>query len=244
MGLENKKLLFRSAVAVAVFSLTYAAFKTNAIQLPIDSIKQQKENAASDNNKSKESTATTSKQASKNDRVKISVFYESKCPDSARFVVDQLKPTYQALGGDNNLDVELIHFGKASIKGDTMTCQHGQRECHGNRVFSCIQSRASSMNHTLNAISCIFDNEKEDSECVSDIKLNWDEIEKCASGQESLDTMRTLEKRSGKLSYVPKIEVDGKYDSNIQRQAEYSLKKYVCSVHPNRDSIEACQGSL
>ena len=41
------------------------------------------------------------------------MYYESLCPDSRKFITQQLYPTYQNLS--QNLDVEFKPFGKASV---------------------------------------------------------------------------------------------------------------------------------
>ena len=46
--------------------------------------------------------------------VKVSVYYESLCPDSQMFVFDQLAPTFEIFGSDE-LDVDLKPFGKANV---------------------------------------------------------------------------------------------------------------------------------
>ena len=46
--------------------------------------------------------------------VKLSVYYESLCPDSIRFITTQLFPTWQHFGNDI-LNVDLHPFGKANV---------------------------------------------------------------------------------------------------------------------------------
>ena len=46
--------------------------------------------------------------------VKISVYYESLCPDSQLFVFDQLAPTFEIFGPEE-LVVDLKPFGKANV---------------------------------------------------------------------------------------------------------------------------------
>ena len=47
-------------------------------------------------------------------QVPLTVYYESLCPDSVRFIVDQLHPVKQSPLG-RYIDVTLIPFGKASV---------------------------------------------------------------------------------------------------------------------------------
>jgi len=43
--------------------------------------------------------------------LKLTVYYESLCPDSIRFITKQLYPTYQKLA----FDVEFVPYGKADV---------------------------------------------------------------------------------------------------------------------------------
>ena len=47
--------------------------------------------------------------------VKLSVYYESLCPDSIRFVTRQLYPNWKYFGQDV-LQVDLHPFGKANVR--------------------------------------------------------------------------------------------------------------------------------
>lgn len=44
----------------------------------------------------------------------MQVMYESLCPDSIRFVKDQLMPTFETLGSQRMV-VELVPYGKATV---------------------------------------------------------------------------------------------------------------------------------
>ncbi|CAG7724241.1 unnamed protein product, partial [Allacma fusca] len=76
--------------------------------------------------------------------ITVSVFYETLCPDSIRFITTQLFPTFLSFGGVGNpyFDIDFVPYGKATtIEGPngtfTFQCQHGDAECQGNRVHAC-----------------------------------------------------------------------------------------------------------
>ena len=48
--------------------------------------------------------------------VKLSVFYESLCGDSIRFITTQLYPTWQHFADDQTLQLDLVPFGKADVR--------------------------------------------------------------------------------------------------------------------------------
>jgi hypothetical protein len=72
--------------------------------------------------------------------VKVSLYYESLCPDSRRFVINQLAPHYINDGLVDSIDLQIVPFGKASkIVNETdgsvtFDCQHGEQECWGNKL--------------------------------------------------------------------------------------------------------------
>ena len=48
--------------------------------------------------------------------VKLSVFYESLCGDSIRFITTQLFPAWQHFADDQTLQLDLVPFGKANVR--------------------------------------------------------------------------------------------------------------------------------
>ena len=48
--------------------------------------------------------------------VKLSVFYESLCGDSIRFITNQLYPTWKHFADDQTLQLDLVPFGKADVR--------------------------------------------------------------------------------------------------------------------------------
>jgi len=74
-------------------------------------------------------------------KLKVSVFYETLCPDSIRFITTKLYPAYQE-SFKEYLDLEFVPYGKADIIGNpdgtfSFDCQHGDEECYGNKVHAC-----------------------------------------------------------------------------------------------------------
>ena len=48
--------------------------------------------------------------------VKLSVYYESLCGDSIRFITTQLYPTWKHFADDQTLQLDLVPFGKADVR--------------------------------------------------------------------------------------------------------------------------------
>merc|ERR1712236_12275 len=71
--------------------------------------------------------------------VQIDVIYESLCPDSTRFISQQIPPMYEAIG--QHVEIKFRPYGFATtteVDGSyQFECQHGERECYGNIVQAC-----------------------------------------------------------------------------------------------------------
>ena len=103
----------------------------------------------------------------------MSVYYESLCPDSIRFVTQQLYPNWLHFGPEI-LTVDLNPFGKANVSiecpymcclhvavlqfsvsgsGWDFTCQHGPDECRGNKVQACVLDQVTTLRNNC-SYSC------------------------------------------------------------------------------------------
>lgn len=81
-------------------------------------------------------------------KLNISVYYESLCPDSAKFINQQLAPVL--IGNNTKLNTSISYFinvtfvpyGKSSYninedKKYSFSCHHGPQECEGNKYQAC-----------------------------------------------------------------------------------------------------------
>lgn len=163
-------------------------------------------------------------------KVHLGVFFESRCPDSRQFVVEQLEPLVKNSEFASILELTLVPFGKARIIGqDNMICQHGPRECEGNRLMACVDKYGQNPVEVVSTIACIF-NFGDPEECVSNSLKNvtFATIDQCKVAKESFDLMVKFEQMTGKLSYVPHVTVNGQWSEEIQSECEQNLKSCVC----------------
>lgn len=110
----------------------------------------------------------------------MSLYYESLCPDSVRFVVGQLYPGYEKLG--DVLDLDFVPYGFATVriciafifsqsinlfvflksrmadKRWYFSCQHGPHECYGNKLQACSLQQNVTQKVHMNFINCVMKN--------------------------------------------------------------------------------------
>lgn len=176
-------------------------------------------------------------------RAKVTVFYESKCPDSRRFFNQQLLPTFAKL--HKYLDLDLVPFGKARVvPPNKMICQHGNLECDYNRLFACIQKyeRAKPM-QVIKTIDCIFMERESDEECITrfnDSATNYQTIQACRTANESYDMMREFEQKTGRLDYVPTLLLNDQETEDIQQGLETNMFEYLCMKAFAGAQIDEC----
>lgn len=187
-------------------------------------------------------SAITTTSAPQTDRVKVEVNLESLCPDSRRFVSKQLVPTFSELR--DIMQVDIIAFGHARTLGQNkMICQHGARECEGNRRMACIIARANGdQNLIVPTIGCLFTMGNSPKACLEQHLpgIPFEEIEKCKDSEESFKVMEDYEKRTGRIDYVPRVKINDNYNEDVQEEAENDLMKAVCNYYKGQIKPKNC----
>lgn len=184
-------------------------------------------------------------------RVKVSVFYETLCPDSIAFIRYQLYPTFQNVS--DIMDVELVPYGKASytqLPNGTVTfrCQHGPRECRGNMIQACaIKIMAGNMSQIVPFIKCMESQRHPDTsgaKCARQLDIEYSQIQSCSNGplgQEYLMQMgiRT-EGLHPQLHFVPWININDQHTQKNQDDSLDNLLKVVCTSYTGNDRPSSC----
>ncbi|KAM3962030.1 gamma-interferon-inducible lysosomal thiol reductase [Aphomia sociella] len=171
-------------------------------------------------------------------KVYLSVYYESKCPDSRSFILQQLQPAMKLL--HKYILLNLIPFGKArSINNGEggFECQHGPAECLGNIVQQCALDQmvdrtdlekttyvACEMKSVAGAQGSL--------ECVERANLSPDLVNECLSSGKGT----SLQLRSEYLTriilpkFVPTVTIDGMFRQEIQDSSLEDLIGTLCSI--------------
>ncbi|XP_059200738.1 gamma-interferon-inducible lysosomal thiol reductase [Centropristis striata] len=183
------------------------------------------------------------------DAVEVGLYFESLCPGCRQFLSLVLFPTWLLL--NEIMTVKLVPYGNAQEKPDgqryTYECQHGEPECLGNMMETCL------MNMTQLAFPIIFCMESStdpinSAETCTNLyspSLKWDDVMSCVKGdlgnqlmhQNALDT----EGLKPPHEYVPWITINGEHTDDLQDKAMNSLFTLVCGMYKG-PKVPACGG--
>merc|ERR1711953_238894 len=174
--------------------------------------------------------------------VKLSVYYESLCGDSIRFITTQLFPAWQHFADDQTLQLDLVPFGKADFAANGQTwdfeCQHGPEECRGNKVQACILDKVKDPQEYVPLITCLMDSEfppDAAGECIADLgteSVTAKEVEECMMSDmgSSLLYANGLRTKSldPTLTFVPWQLFNDVYTERSQAGGLNNLTKEIC----------------
>uniref|UniRef100_A0A2P2IBH2 Gamma-interferon-inducible lysosomal thiol reductase-like n=1 Tax=Hirondellea gigas TaxID=1518452 RepID=A0A2P2IBH2_9CRUS len=181
--------------------------------------------------------------------VRVTVYFEALCPDSRRLFRKQLGPTYRQLR--DIMQLEYVPFGKAvatpRLSNGRITidfeCQHGPRECLGNRIMSCAENLLSVTDqHSL--FMCIMTASypvAAAEQCSKDLNIDWSTIQRCTKSRLGAVLLYMNGRKTATLRphlyYVPTITINGKYSRATLPRSTSALKRQICEAyradHPN-----------
>ncbi|EDW84065.2 uncharacterized protein Dwil_GK13347 [Drosophila willistoni] len=193
-------------------------------------------------------------------KVPVSIYYESLCPDSAKFITEQVYPAVKTELRDV-VELTFVPFGKSqfSTMGAevTFTCHHGPNECYGNKVHACaidhIQANSYQIEYTresltLDFINCLMkagknfpDNVYPGQRCATENHVNnWENIKTCANSTEGSILLRkageTTMKLKEPLTSVPTVLFNEQFDKDVNERAQKNfigtLCRYVSAPQP------------
>ncbi|XP_026291926.1 GILT-like protein 1 [Frankliniella occidentalis] len=178
--------------------------------------------------------------------VPVTVYYESLCPDSMKFFVNQLYPAMMTESLLAHTDLTLIPYGFAqtNVSSDgsySFTCQHGDRECYGNKVHACALQTMTEKGQLLRYLTCLFQTLYRDrtalypSEKCADLTgvdpAVKQSIVQCANstkGDQLLADMGKLTPSRPELSWVPTVVLNNTKNQQDIDEAQTNLKGTIC----------------
>ncbi|XP_059487345.1 GILT-like protein 1 [Neocloeon triangulifer] len=178
--------------------------------------------------------------------VKVSVYYESLCPDSIRFLTEQFHSVYQQLGS-SAITVDFLPYGKASHTQNangqwSFVCQHGPEECRGNKVQACALKYISNPDLQEAYVNCVMANSyppDAGQSCATSVGgvSDYSAISNCiatAEGDVELVAYGDRTHALGSiLTFVPTIIYDNVFNQSEQDESLYNFLGVVCRHLPD-----------
>ncbi|XP_049874865.1 GILT-like protein 1 [Pectinophora gossypiella] len=167
----------------------------------------------------------------------LTVYYESNCPDSKSFILQQLRPAMRLLHG--HVRTRFVPFGKAmsiDYGFGGFECQHGQRECYGNMVQDCtlnlMQGRTDQ--ERLEYVACEMDSEaasKYSLECVAQAQVRPEKVQHCVEFGKGTMLQIDSEYLTSLVApkFIPTITIDNVFDQHVQDAAQVDLIGTLCT---------------
>ncbi|KAK9884669.1 hypothetical protein WA026_007512 [Henosepilachna vigintioctopunctata] len=174
---------------------------------------------------------------------KVSVYYESLCPFSVKFITTQLYPNYYHL--KDYIQIEWIPYGwtKQSLINDKLvfTCQHGDDECKANKYQACALFQNKSQDQNMEFINCVLSNNPSNAPSVENCAklhgFNWNAIETCSDNNEGSELLAGLGKKTHnlrpKLLLIPTVIFNDHFDKELDKRITTHFLETSCSQIPN-----------
>ncbi|XP_067330043.1 gamma-interferon-inducible lysosomal thiol reductase [Channa argus] len=195
-----------------------------------------------------ESNFTRSHEAT--EKVQVALYYESLCPGCRQFLTQIIYPTWLLL--NEIMDVDLVPYGNAAEKHDGQKyiyqCQHGEPECLGNMIETCLMNLSSSAFQIIQCMESSANVIKSAQICgeLQDPELSWTSIMSCVKGDQGNQLMHLNALKTDALNpphqYVPWVTINGEHTEALQDKAMNSLFTLVCSMYKG-PKPKACGGS-
>ncbi|KAK9717460.1 Gamma interferon inducible lysosomal thiol reductase (GILT) [Popillia japonica] len=180
------------------------------------------------------------------DNIKVSVFYESLCPDSIRFITQQLYPNYDAVS--TYITVDFVPYGKATHTLNDgvweFQCQHGPNECHGNMLQACALNIIEEQAVKVSFVNCVMStaypaNDAYVEECADANGISWASIVQCVEDGSGGNLLAALGDRTHAveptITFVPTIIYDDVYDAALQSSSLTDFLGTVCGLLGRED---------
>lgn len=189
------------------------------------------------------------------EKVPVTVYYESLCPDSRKFITTQLYPVLQT-NVSKWVNLTLVPYGKSNHTQEAdnewkFFCHHGPFECHGNKIQACAlheieNSVPTPSNYAFNPvtlafINCLMNKTSKSvdgydfpiGECAEIANVpNYVSIENCANHTVGSTYLAALGEETQQfqkpLKSVPTIVFNNRYDKQESTDAGNFFNQILC----------------
>lgn len=176
-------------------------------------------------------------------RVQVQLFDEALCIGCHHFVLEQLVPTFEALG-PSVLDLQVVPFGNAKIdeKSNSLECQHGLAECDANSYQQCAADIYQYASRYLPFVKCLYETltmgHADDpfhasvfAGCAKQSALDWTSIKTCHDDTERAWKLQVeaFHMTPSEHKYVPWVVING--ETIDMGQEDFDLFTTVCDLY-------------
>ncbi|XP_075170510.1 GILT-like protein 3 [Haematobia irritans] len=179
-------------------------------------------------------------------KLKVEVYYETLCPDSMRFIRNQL---YGAMIDDSLLqysDLVFIPYGKVGSWTDPETnktnlyCQHGTRECELNAMHACIVEH-NTVREQLDMITCLLNGYNTDIDmCSQQLDIDVTAAKNCKASRETNEILKKYGNMTDSIdmTFVPSVGLGGVFDPWKQRSILHNFPRIFCRKYREKFDVE------
>ncbi|XP_061401328.1 GILT-like protein 3 [Musca vetustissima] len=180
------------------------------------------------------------------DKLKVEIYYETLCPDSMRFVRNQL---YGAMIDGRLLqfsELVFIPYGKVgswtnpSTNETTLYCQHGNRECELNALHACIVEH-NTMREQLDMITCLLNGYSTDVDtCATQLNIDVTAAKNCKATRSTVDILKKYGDMTDAIdmTFVPSIGLGGVFDPWKQRSILHNFARVFCRKYREKYDVD------
>ncbi|UJR08894.1 hypothetical protein I4U23_013148 [Adineta vaga] len=190
------------------------------------------------------------------ERVNLSVYYETLCPDCRQFITSQVWNAYQSIL--DIVNITFVPYGNArelyrpETKLYQFYCQHGAEECYGNLIHACLINFYPQSEQHMPFIYCMESTEGEmetvATECAQKSAVDYDQITACTHSRLGNQLQHEYAVQTENLQpphqYVPWITLNGEHTEDMQKQAEKDLIGLICKSYKGSDPPAQCVKNL
>ncbi|KAL0851237.1 hypothetical protein ABMA28_007081 [Loxostege sticticalis] len=148
----------------------------------------------------------------------LHLYYETLCSGCIILDSTQFKKVVSLL--HQYVDIHTYPYGGARTRKHSdgtveVTCQHGPKECYGNKLHACALDIIANATEALLFNACMMplkSNDESADKCGQEMNIEVDSIKKCANSKKGLDLLVHYGEESKKIvfHYVPYVLLNGK----------------------------------
>lgn len=188
--------------------------------------------------------------------VPVTVYFESLCPDSQKFIKDQFALVYSNSTFQKYIKPQFVPWGHTNVTGEeTFSCQHGKGECDGNRLLSCGLQILPDDKTKVSYVTCIMalnvttnTTDFPIDKCQAEAGSLYQNITECYN---NISVSSKYLQQNGDLTkkffgdekfWVPYISFNNKKDDVLSKEANTDFVSALCT-HLKGENLSECPNS-